>query len=160
MKSEAALDVVEKAEVLAGLLNGDNVHEASGVGGVGANLAVDLDEALLDDGVDLPLGEGVLQPVPEEDDEGQALAGLVGTGRWLGSPDSGELVQHPVAGGIETLKVLLGSANLTQIEYIFNNSIKKKNSFFRSLQNGILLTAKCGRGGGKREAALPWLLIV
>lgn len=112
VKSEASLDVVEETEVLAGLLNGDDVHESGGVGGVSADLAVDLDQTLLDDGGDLLLGEGVLQPVPEEDDQGEALAGLVGTSRGLGGPNSGELVQHPVAGGIQALQVLLRTANL------------------------------------------------
>jgi hypothetical protein len=112
VKSEASLDVVEETEVLACLFNGDDIHESSWVGGVSANLAIDLDEALLNDGSNLLLGEGVLQPVPQEDEEGQALAGLVGTSRWLGGPNSGELVQHPVAGGIQTLQVLLRATNL------------------------------------------------
>jgi len=112
VKSKATLDVVKETEVLAGLLDGDHIHESSGVGGVSADLAVNLDEALLDDGGDLLLGEGVLQPVPQEDDEGQALAGLVGTSGRLGGPNSGELVQHPVAGGIQALQVLLGTTNL------------------------------------------------
>lgn len=64
---EAALDIVEDAEVLAGLLDGDDVLEAGGVGGVGADLAVDLDETLGGDGVNLAAGEGVLQAVAEED---------------------------------------------------------------------------------------------
>jgi hypothetical protein len=40
---EATLGVVDEAEVLASLLDRDNVHEAGGVGGVGADLAIDLD---------------------------------------------------------------------------------------------------------------------
>lgn len=50
---ETALGVVDQAEVLASLLDGDDVHETGGEGAVGADLAVDLDEALLDDGLDL-----------------------------------------------------------------------------------------------------------
>lgn len=64
---ESALDVVEDAEVLAGLLDRDNVLETSGVGGVGADLAVNLDETLGSDGVNLTAGKGVLQSVAEED---------------------------------------------------------------------------------------------
>lgn len=60
---ETALGVVDEAEVLASLLDGDNVHEASRVGRVGADLAVDLDEALHDDGLHLATVEGVLQTV-------------------------------------------------------------------------------------------------
>lgn len=57
---ETALGVVDQAEVLAGLLDGDDVHETGGEGGIGADLAVDLDEALLDDGLDLVTVKSVL----------------------------------------------------------------------------------------------------
>ena len=60
---ETALGVVDETEVLAGLLDGDDVHEAGGVGGVGADLAVDLDETLHQDGLDLATVEGVLQTI-------------------------------------------------------------------------------------------------
>lgn len=56
---EAALSVVHKPEVLAGLFDADDVHEASRVGGIGAHLAVDLNEALHDDGFGLAGVEGV-----------------------------------------------------------------------------------------------------
>lgn len=58
---ETALGVVDETEVLAGLLDGDDIHEAGGVGGVGADLAIDLDETLHQDGLDLTTVEGVLQ---------------------------------------------------------------------------------------------------
>lgn len=60
---EAALGVVDETEVLAGLLERDDVHETSGEGGVGADLAVDLDQALHHDGLDLATVESVLQTV-------------------------------------------------------------------------------------------------
>lgn len=60
MDGVAALGVVDEAEVLARLLEGDDVHEAGGVGGVGADLAVDLDEALHEDGPSLAVVQGVL----------------------------------------------------------------------------------------------------
>lgn len=104
---EAALGVVDETEVLASLLDGDDVHEAGGVGDVGADLAVDLDEALHHDGLGLTAVEGVLQPVADEDDEGHAVAELVGTGRRLGGIGSGQLVQEPVRGRAEALLVLL-----------------------------------------------------
>ena len=50
---EAALGVVDETEVLASLLDTDDVHEAGGVGSVGPDLAVDLDEALHHDGLGL-----------------------------------------------------------------------------------------------------------
>lgn len=107
VNGEAALGVVDQAEVLAGLLDGDDVHEASGVGHVGADLVVDLDQALLQDGLGLAVVQGVLETVAQEDDERQALAGLVGTGRRLGGVDAGQFVQQPVRGGAQALLVLL-----------------------------------------------------
>lgn len=82
---EATLGVVDQAEVLAGLLNGDDVHQSRGEGGVGADLAVNLDEALHENGVDLAGVERILQAVAEEDDEGKGVAELVRTGGGLGS---------------------------------------------------------------------------
>lgn len=83
--SEAALGVVDETEVLAGLLNRDNVHQTGREGGVGADLAVNLDEALHEDGIDLASVERVLQAVAEEDDQRQRVAELVRTGGSLGS---------------------------------------------------------------------------
>jgi hypothetical protein len=81
---EASLGVVDEAEVLAGLLDGDDVHQTSGEGGVGADLAINLDETLHADLVDLASVEGILQAVAQEDDEGKRVAELVRTGRSLG----------------------------------------------------------------------------
>ena len=64
---ETALGVVDKAEVLASLLDGDDVHVASRVGRVGADLAIDLDQALHDDGLGLAGVERILQPVRREE---------------------------------------------------------------------------------------------
>ena len=58
--NEAALDVVENAEVLAALLDADNVHETSGVAAVRADLAVNLDQALRSDGSHLAASQCVL----------------------------------------------------------------------------------------------------
>ena len=82
---EAALGVVDEAEVLAGLLDRDDVHQPRGEGGVSADLAVDLDETLHEDRVDLACVEGILQAVAEEDDQRQRVAELVRTGGGLGS---------------------------------------------------------------------------
>lgn len=129
---ETALGVVDETEVLAGLLNGDDIHEASGVGGVGADLAIDLDETLHQDGLDLTTVEGVLQtkfhpnvsvefpqascfkilreyivPVTDEDDQRQAVPELVRTSGSLGGIGPGHLVQEPVRGRTKALLVLL-----------------------------------------------------
>ena len=49
MDSEATFGIVNKAEVLGGLLNRDHVHKAGGVGSVCANFSVDFDKTLHDD---------------------------------------------------------------------------------------------------------------
>ena len=108
---EAALGVVNQAEVLAGLLDVDNVHEAGGEGHVGADLVVDLDQALHDDGLGLAVVQSVLEAVADEDDEGQAVASLVGTSGRLGSVATGQLVQQPVLGRTEALLVLLSCSS-------------------------------------------------
>jgi hypothetical protein len=97
---EAALDVEDEAEVLVGFLDRDDIHEAGGVGNVGANLVVDLDEALHHDGLRLAaverqevrrhshwgwewivvLVERVLESVTDKHDEWKAFPELVGTG--------------------------------------------------------------------------------
>ena len=82
---KAALGVVDQAEVLAGLLDGDDIHQSRGEGGVSADLAVNLDETLHENGVDLASVERILQAVTEEDDEGEGVAELVRTGGGLGS---------------------------------------------------------------------------
>ena len=58
---EATLGVVDETEVLAGLLDADDVHETSGVGRVGADLAVDLDQTLHEDRLGLTAVQGVLE---------------------------------------------------------------------------------------------------
>ena len=47
---KATFGIVDKSEVLASLFDRDDILEARGVGGVGTNFAVDLDEALHHDG--------------------------------------------------------------------------------------------------------------
>ena len=54
-------------------------HEASGVGRVGPDLAIDLDQALHDNREDLLAGQGIFQPVTEEDGKRKAFPELVGT---------------------------------------------------------------------------------
>jgi hypothetical protein len=104
---EAALGVVDEAEALAGLVDGDDVHEAGGEGHVGADLAVDLDQALHEDGLGLAVVEGILETVADEDDQGHAVAELVRTGGGLGGVGAGQFVEQPVRGGAKALLVLL-----------------------------------------------------
>ena len=108
---EAALGVVDEAEVLARLLDGDDVHEAGGEGHVGADLAVDLDEALHQDGPGLAVVERILEAVADEDDQGHALAELMRTGRRARGIDARQLVEKPVRRRAEALLVLLTVAH-------------------------------------------------
>lgn len=64
---------------------GPLTHESSGVGDIGADLAIDLDESLHADLLHLIPSQGVLEAVPQENDEGQALPQLVGTSGRTGS---------------------------------------------------------------------------
>lgn len=59
--------VVDETEVLSGLLDGDDVHESGRVVGIRADLSVDLDETLHDDGRNFLSGECVLESVTQED---------------------------------------------------------------------------------------------
>lgn len=110
---EATLGVVDEAEVLASLLERDNVHEAGRVRHVGADLAVNLDETLHHDGLRLAVVEGVLEAVAQEDDQRQAFSLLVGSGRGLGGVDTGKLVEEPVRRGAQALLVLLTTIQTT-----------------------------------------------
>ena len=82
---ETTLGIVEETEVVVGLVNVDDIHETSGVVEVGADLTVNLDEPLLADEKGLLPGQGVLETVPQEDNQRETLPELVGTGRGMGS---------------------------------------------------------------------------
>jgi hypothetical protein len=57
---EAALGVVDKTEVLASLLDANDIHEAGWVCGIGTDLAINLDQALHDNGLGLAGVESIL----------------------------------------------------------------------------------------------------
>lgn len=57
---EATLGIVDKTEVLASLLDRDDIHESCWVGGIGADLAINLDQALHDNGLGLASVESIL----------------------------------------------------------------------------------------------------
>jgi len=110
VQNKPALGVEDEAELVVGLGNLHHVHEASGESGVGAHLAVNLDVLLHANHLRLLASQGVLETVAQYNDDGQALAQLVGTLGWPGSPDAVHLGQHPVLGRIQALKVLLGAS--------------------------------------------------
>jgi len=107
---EPALHVIDDAEVLSSLLDLDDIHEPGGESGVSPELAVNLDEALLADGLDLLHVQSVLQTVPEEEGDGEGLSLLVGARAWLDGEDSSKFVQHPGARSCQALQVLLRSS--------------------------------------------------
>jgi len=107
---EAALNIVDETEVLAGLVDGDDIHEAGGVGGIGADLAIDLDEALHHDHGDLLASDSILQSVSEEDNQRQAVASLVRTGGGFRSIGTLEFVEHPMRWSRQSHLMLLWSA--------------------------------------------------
>ncbi len=128
---KTALGIVDKAEILASLLDGDHVHEAGRVGGVGPYFAVDFDEALHDNSFGFAGVEGILQtgererafvsqnsraglpgkwrysPITNEDDKGHAVPQSMWTWRWTRGIGTGQFVQEPVRWRTETLLVLL-----------------------------------------------------
>jgi hypothetical protein len=95
--------------VLASLLNADDIHETSWVGGISADLAINLDQTLHDDSLGLTAVQGILETVAEEDDERQAIAELVRTGRWARSIGTRQFVQKPVGWSAKALLVLLSA---------------------------------------------------
>lgn len=76
---EAAFGIIDKTEMLASLVNRDHVHESGRVGDVGSDLAIDLDEALHQDGHGLTVVQGVLETISKEDDQGEAVTGFLVT---------------------------------------------------------------------------------
>merc|ERR1719427_222244 len=107
----SSFDVVNEAEVLSALLHLDDVHKPRGISVVGADSAVDLDETLRQDLLDLRVIQGVLETIPQEERQREALAELVGTGRRSGGVTSSQFVEHPVLGRRHALHVLTGTAN-------------------------------------------------
>lgn len=66
------------------LPNIERTHEAGGKVLGGADLAVDLHQALLDNLQHLGSGQGILEAVAQQDGERQALSALVRASAWLG----------------------------------------------------------------------------
>jgi len=79
VNGEAALDVVDEAEVLTSFIDGDDIHEASREGGVSPHLAVDLYKALHEDALNFLARQGILEAISQEDHKWQAFALFVGT---------------------------------------------------------------------------------
>ena len=61
MDRKTAFGIVDEAEILASLFDRDDVHEAGGICGVSADLAVNFDETLHNDGLGFSGIESILQ---------------------------------------------------------------------------------------------------
>merc|ERR1712170_101959 len=92
MNSKPALHIIDQAEVLIGSVNGDDVHEASWVAFVCAHLAIDYDEALIDNFLHLSVGKCIFEAIAEEHNHGQTLPQLVGASAGTGGKHSSQLV--------------------------------------------------------------------
>ena len=111
MHDKATLGVMEKAEMLIGLVDRDNILEAAGIGKIRADLAVNLDVPTFQDNFRLLIGESVLKTVTDEKQQRNALAKLVGARRRTGSEDTRQFVKHPVLGRGNALHVLFRTAS-------------------------------------------------
>ena len=60
-------------------------HEACGVGGIGPDLSIDLDQTLHNNRENLLAGQRIFQTVAEKDCERQRFSQFVRTRRWAGS---------------------------------------------------------------------------
>lgn len=102
MDRESALNIVQKTEMLARLLDGNDIytffslyslsfdefiftHEACWVCCICPNFVVDLDEPLHYNSGNFTTGQSILQTISEEDGKGKGFAKFVGTRRRTGS---------------------------------------------------------------------------
>jgi hypothetical protein len=79
MESEPTLHIKQQTEMFIGALNGNNVHEASREGGIGTNLAINTNNALVENQGNLTPSESIFQTVTEKHNEREALTKFVGT---------------------------------------------------------------------------------
>jgi len=111
---EAALGVVKDAEVLAGLLNGQDVHQTARVTVISPNFVVNLNVRVFvsADLESLNSCEGVLQPQLEDHVQWNAMPHFVGAGGWTSGVHAIKFRQHPVVGCKHALHMLFRSSSL------------------------------------------------
>jgi hypothetical protein len=105
VKDEAALGVIEKTELLFSLGDCDNVHETGRVVHVGADFAIDLDQASFDNSHSLFASQGVLETVLQNEAHRQAISHFVRTGGRARSPNTTKLGEHPMLGCIQSFQM-------------------------------------------------------
>jgi len=108
---ESALGVVDETEVLVGLVQRDDVHVSSRVLDIRSHLTVDLHHTAHHDLLALVSAESVVESVSDEDGQWQALAELVWAGIRAVAEHASRLRQHPVVGRIERFEMLLRSTS-------------------------------------------------
>jgi len=108
---KTTLLIIENAEVLAGLGDAHNIHEANGETGISANLAVNMDETLNSDVGHLAASKSILEAVAHKNGQRKALAKRVRTHGGTGSIRTAHLVQHPAGRRCNALKVLTRTTN-------------------------------------------------
>jgi hypothetical protein len=82
VNGEATLGVVQQAEVLTSLLNGNHIHKTSWVGTVSADLTIYFNQALHKNACHLITVQRILETVAQENNEWQTLAQFVWTSGW------------------------------------------------------------------------------
>ena len=114
---ESSLDVVEDAEVLAGLWDLEHIHQAEWVAWVSSCSVVNFDVGIfVSADLDCLLaGESVSESVAEQDSEWDAFSQLVGSSGWAGGEHSSKFVQAPVAWCVHSLQMLLWSSCLHKV---------------------------------------------
>ena len=83
VQCKAALGVIEKAEVLLGLLDLHHVHKACREEHVRAYFAIDFDQSLHYDHLYLSVRQGILQPLTKHHNQRHALPKFMRTCSWL-----------------------------------------------------------------------------
>jgi len=95
VQDESTLHVIEQSEEIAGLFNGDNIHESSRESVVGANTIINLNGLLHDNLSHFGAGQGVLESVAKDYGQRKRLTQLVRAGGRSRGKYTAEFVQHP-----------------------------------------------------------------
>src|SRR5512142_1791339 len=95
VNGETTFNIVDQTEVFTGLFDGDDIHETSWVGGVGAYFTIDLNQTLHNNFSYFSTVQGVLQTISQENHHGQRFTQFVWTGGGTGSENTSQFVQHP-----------------------------------------------------------------
>jgi len=95
VEDEATLDIVQDSEIVIGLFNGQDVHEAGRIFDVSADTAINFDETLHDDLGNFASSKGVLELIPKNKRHWKRLAQPVRTGSGTGGEHTSQFVQHP-----------------------------------------------------------------